>query len=136
MNKYLIMLLTTCFFSSVNHTAVLQKIRVEYVNRDIETPYNVSCSNFERFFGKNYYKVKTIYNKTELKQISACIDKVNDNAINVKEIDVRAKIILFYSNGKKSTVCVDRFDNAVVDQKKIIGTSGFYSFVERNCDGF
>lgn len=136
MNKYLFVLMTSCLFSFSNHQITLQKIKVEYVDRDIETPYSVSCSNFESFFGKKDFKEKTIYSKEELKKITMCLDQVSKSSASTKEIDVRAKLIVFYSNGSTKVVCVDQFDNAVIDQKYIVGKSGFLSFVSRNCKGF
>lgn len=135
-SKLLILLVTILSLSFINDSLVLRKITIHYINKDIETPYNVSCGNFERFFGKDEYKAKVIQNQAELQKVANCVNNVKKSPSFIKDIDVRAKLILSYSNGMKTTICIDRFDNAVFDDKYVVSKSGLYSFVLTNCEGF
>jgi len=135
-SNFFVVMILTFFLLSTNDSIELKKVKINFVNKDIETPYNVSCSNFESFFGNNEFKEKVILNHDELNKVMNFINNVKKDSSLKKEIDVRAKIYLYYSNGKQTTICIDKFDNAVLDNKYVVSKSGLYSIVIRNCEGF
>lgn len=83
-----------------------QKLILSYVEFDIMTPTNISCSEFEVAFGASYKKKQI----TDRKQIDKFIRLLNglkkNNSIN--NLNVRVKVELFYKDYNEE-ICIDKF---------------------------
>ncbi|MDE3184759.1 MAG: hypothetical protein KGM16_15180 [Bacteroidota bacterium] len=111
----------------------IKQVVIHYVSRDIETFYDVTCANFEDFFG-NKYRTKKITEKNQL----IVFQKIMNNHQNssFKNIDVRAKIYIYCYNKKVSVLCVDKFGNIELDNKLMGKNDKLFNFLEKNCEDF
>lgn len=142
MIKYTLLLLFVCglyhnFSTKGCHSSdstEIKEITIHYVNQSIETIYSVSCDNFEQFFGKKNYKEKKITERDQLKKFSNYLNKYQKGLS--KNIDVRAKIYIYYSNKTKSVFCIDKFGNAMVNNHYVGINSKIIAFLQDSCEGF
>ncbi len=109
-------------------------ITICYVNKDIETFYNVTCDNFEANFGNQLLK-KTIKDKKILKEFENCLTN-NKNGSFKNGIDVRVKIYILYSNKMSSIICLDKFGNILIDNNYKGINAKLINFLQKNCSGF
>ena len=80
---------------------------IKKVDLDIDTAVRINCSDFDSAFKKSIklYKIsdQTILKKLEI--VLKTLSKTNET----ENMDVRKKIIIFYSDDSKETLCLDRF---------------------------
>lgn len=118
---------------SSNNTEIKQVV-IQYVNRNVEPIYSVSCDNFEQFFGENNFKKKIITGNSQLKKFIDCLNDYQSASLN--NIDVRAKIYIYYFNKTKSVLCVDKFGNTMVNGNYMGANKKLITFLEDSCEGF
>ena len=86
----------------------IKEIEIEYVEIEIETPINVSCSNYETYFG-DQIKVKRILDRRHINKLCRALNEFISSAKRYPDPpDVRIKIIEIYNNNKKEVFCVGR----------------------------
>jgi len=89
---------------SKNKIAVT-KIKVSYEDMYTTTPYGLTCSLFDNVF-KKVIKHKTILNLDEITKFKYFFDQTLKNNIRIKNIDVRIKIKMYYSNKTIQRICL------------------------------
>jgi len=106
----------------------LDKITFHYVDYDIDTPFGVSCDDFEIFFSSSF-KTIVVNDKTHLVEFEEYLGH-HEILNSVKRIDVRVKIIIAYTNKKTSTLCMDRFNHLILDGKSINSDKKIIDFIK------
>jgi len=135
MNK-IILTFAVIFFAlssfTCNEGQNIAKITFHYVDFETETPFQVSCNDFENLFSGTY-KTTDISNKIQLSDFENYLSYCNilDTA---KKIDVRVKALITYTNKKTSVLCMDRFNNLVLDNKSISTNKEIVAFIRRQLD--
>jgi hypothetical protein len=103
-----------------------------YVDKNINTPYRISCNNFEAAFAKAY-KQKIIKSKkllNELRVIFKSIVFTKDD----EALDIRVKLVIQYANSKKRNVlCMDAFDDILVNGRLIKTNKQLKDFINKLC---
>jgi len=84
---------------------VVTKIKVNYEDMFTTTPYSITCSLFDSVF-KKVIKHKTILNLDEITKFKYFFDQTLKNNIRIKNIDVRIKVKMYYSNKTIQRVCL------------------------------
>jgi hypothetical protein len=107
----------------------IAKITFHYVGFEIETPFQISCNDFENLFSGTY-KTTEISNKNQLKEFEKYLSYC-DALDTAKKIDVRVKVIITYANKKISILCMDKFNNLVLDNKSISPNKDIIAFIRR-----
>ena len=79
-------------------------IVVKKVDFDITSIISIGCDNFESAFDKQI-DVVTINSKEELKQFQNFLTSIKSDSENYIP-DVRAKLLIFYSDGSIDTLCL------------------------------
>ena len=92
---------------------------------------HVGILNF--FFGKRY-KNNKITNKNQLIEFKNIMNTYQIS--DFKNIDVRAKIYIYYYNKKISVLCIDKFGNTELDNKLVGRNYKIFDFLETYCDDF
>lgn len=95
----------------------IKRILIVYVPDYIETPYRITCGGFESSFSSRLER-KVITNKKVLNSFRECLNSCVYSAKN-KDIDVRIKAYVFLNNNKKTTICMDRFNEILLNGKLI-----------------
>ncbi|TMI86415.1 MAG: hypothetical protein E6H06_21010 [Bacteroidetes bacterium] len=117
------------FFILLGEGQKVEKLTFRYGNFNIETSSRVSCDNFENFFSGSY-KTVVIKDNNTLKEfaddLSHC--KVSDST---KKIDVRLKVIITYHKKNNAVLCMDRFDNLILNNRSIIANQEILSFLRK-----
>ncbi len=107
----------------------INKITFHYVDLEIETPFQVSCNNFETLF-LGTYKTSDISDKGKLEQFGNYLSHC-DVLDTTKSIDTRVKVFITYANKKTSTLCMDKFNNLVLDNKSINPNKDIIAFIKQ-----
>lgn len=94
--------------------------KVNFVNKDISTPFAIGCDIFETFF-KSSYKELTIDDLKEIRTIKSCLNKFKLNS-NVNNVDVRVKVYMYNNEKLISIFCFDQLGNIILDNKYLQNT--------------
>jgi len=124
----IIILLTLCAFTC-RETRKIKKITVLYVNVELETPFQVQCGDYENLF-LGSYKTVVINDVKELNEFADYLTDchVSDSAQN---IDVRVKAVVAYLDGKTATLCMDKFNDIILDNKLINTNKNIVAFIKK-----
>ena len=108
----------------------IEKVTLRYVDLQIETPLRISCENFEDLFSSSYKTV--IIN--DAKQLTKFEDFLSHCEVldSVKKIDVRVKALITYSYKKSSSLCMDKFNNLLLDNKSINANENIVAFIKEH----
>ncbi|MBA4167906.1 MAG: hypothetical protein H0X41_10255 [Chitinophagaceae bacterium] len=109
---YCFLLLVSASYLSAQDRC-LDRIEVKAVSFQLETFYSVSCSTFEKSF-KTETKARIISNQDTVLAFCKAI-KTTKKANKKFDVDVRAKLCLHYVNAPYRTLCLDKFDNIILD---------------------
>lgn len=110
----------------------INKITFHYVDLEIETPFQVSCNNFETLFSGTY-KTSDISNKSKLEEFGNYLSHC-DVLDTAKAIDTRVKVLITYANKKMSILCMDKFNNLVLENKSISPNKDIIAFMRQQLD--
>jgi len=113
MRKILIIFLLIFFiitYSSINDNKIIE-IVIYKVDFDILTPFSWECDDFIEIIGNKTLPIKIrdenkIY---EFQEHLESLEFTNDTIKNIKTIDTRAKIFIFYKNRLIDTICVSKY---------------------------
>ncbi len=130
MNKS-IFTLSLIFFSlfifACKEEREIDSMSIHFVDMNIETPMRVSCSNFEMLFAGSY-DTTFITNEQVLSKFESYLSDCKQSDSD-KEIDVRVKAVINFSDKKKSILCLDKFDNVVIDDRLVKANKAFAGFI-------
>jgi hypothetical protein len=124
------MLLLGCLilFSKGGSSQKICRIIIRYVDKDISTPYRISCSGFDASFSK-VYKERVVKSDKVLSEFNRLLKNVSyfDKS---EEIDVRTKVIVEYQKSKLvRTLCVDAFDDILINGRLIKPSAGLSKLI-------
>ena len=106
MNKkifFIIFFITIEFYLSAKNNLFIKLLFSDF---DIETPFDISCSDFEQTF-KNEIDTFIVINKKEIKLLKKKISSLEES-YDVSNVDVRGKIFLLRKNIIRN-YCFDYF---------------------------
>jgi hypothetical protein len=113
MQRIILILIVFTFTYCVNHEKSITdnhvvKITLEYIDFDIETPFDIKCKDFEKSFPQ--FQTEVIEDTFRINQIlkSLSILKIAGKEY-YQHVDTRMKLELKYSNDSVETICMDRF---------------------------
>ena len=87
----------------------IKSIRIKFVNLDIDTPFSITCENFENFFEEIIEDV-LIEDKEIIIGFLRVLEGLEEAKLSRKTgPDTRIKIEIAYED-KTSSICIDRFD--------------------------
>jgi hypothetical protein len=101
---FLIMMQSTSLAAKEPHC---KKVVLQYVDFDIFTTADVSCTRFNTAFNDEI-QTRTITNGQKIKELIVLLNKLKIDK-KAKSVDVRMKIKLYY-NHSVEVICLDRFD--------------------------
>lgn len=106
----------------------IEKVTLHYVELEIETPFRISCENFEDFFSSSYKTVVI----NDSKQLNKFEDFLSHCEVldSVKKIDVRVKALITFGNKKSSSFCMDKFNNLILDNQSINPNEDIIAFIK------
>lgn len=107
----------------------IEKITFHYADLEIETPFQVSCNDFENLFSGTY-KTIVVSDNRQLKEFEDYLANC-DVLDSLQKMDVRIKVFITYANKKTSVLCMDRFNALILDNKSIKATQNIISFIKR-----
>lgn len=111
----------------------LTHIEVNFVSKDILTPFATSCDNFEPLF-ENTYKTLVIEDAKDIESVKTCLNK-SKIISKPGEIDVRVKVYLYDKNKSIiAIICFDRFGNLVLNNKDYLKNKCFTDFINKKVD--
>jgi len=84
-----------------------KKLLITYVDFDIMSTVDVSCSKFDTAF-KGETTSRTITNSLKIKELITLLSKLKIDK-TVKSVDARMKIKLYY-NHSVEVICLDKFE--------------------------
>ena len=82
------------------------EIKIQSVDKDLESPVRIGCSNFSNIF-KDDIKTKSITDKQQIDAFNEALKKL-DRDRDGMSVDVRAKIFI-RDNDHIDTLCASRF---------------------------
>lgn len=90
------------------HEKHVSMITVKFVDFDIETPIDIKCADFEKYFSN--IQIKVIEDSMKINQIinTLLVLKTAGNDY-YPHVDTRVKLEIKYSNDSIETICMDRF---------------------------
>ena len=109
----------------------LNKVKINYVDKDILTFFSVSCEDFEMLFGD--YKTITLTDRKDVDVIKSCLRKLSSNS-DSNSIDCRVKVYLYNNESLISVVCFDRFGELKLDNIGVTGNQGLVKFINSKID--
>ncbi|HVX92553.1 MAG TPA: hypothetical protein VHA74_00375 [Candidatus Dojkabacteria bacterium] len=98
------------------------------MGKEVETPFRITCNNFENAFRGQYKKIN-VKDTEQLILFSKYLKDYKYSQTN-KAIDVRIKVIISYSDKKITKLCIDQFNNILVDGKLIKSNKQIIEFVD------
>jgi hypothetical protein len=107
----------------------INKITFHYVDFEIETPFQISCDNFENSFSDGYNTI-VVKEDNNLEEFAGYISHI-EVSDSKKIIDVRVKVIITYANKKTSLLCMDRFNNLILNNKSINANQNIIAFIRK-----
>lgn len=138
-NKILLHFIAIIPFTGIscNHASNVYKditlIEINFVNKDILTPFSISCGNFETSF-ESTYKKTIIEDANEIGLFKNCLVKSKER--DSGDIDVRTKVYMYNSNKEIiSTLCYDRFDNIILDDKTKLQNRCPVDYIDKKIEG-
>lgn len=127
MKAFVLFAVLLCVFK-IGLTQKISNFNVKYVDKEISTPYRIGCDNFEPSFSK-IYKEKEIKSQKLLDEISWLLKNVSYSK-DSGELDIRTKLVIYFQKSKKQTiVCLDFFDNILINGKLIKKNKKLYTFI-------
>lgn len=84
-----------------------KKLQITYVDFDVMTTVDVSCSEFDTAF-KGETTSRIITNSQKIKELIALLNKLKIDK-KAKSVDARLKIKLYY-NHSVEVICLDKFE--------------------------
>lgn len=84
-----------------------KKLLITYVDFDIMSTVDVSCSEFDTAF-KGETTSRTISNSQKIKELITLLNKLKIDK-KAKSVDVRMKIKLYYKH-RVEVICLDKFE--------------------------
>lgn len=133
MSKFCLIIMIILFSKASPFACTIQNsnnIKILFVEKEIETPFRISCDYFEKAFGKQYSK-KFIKDKKEVSLFKKYLNECKYADVS-KEIDVRIKVLIYCSNGRKITLCIDKFDNVLLNGKLIKQNKQIVQFINNH----
>ena len=85
----------------------IKSIKIKFVDLDIDTPFSITCENFENFFQEGIEHV-LIEDKEIIIGFQRVLEGLEENKRSIGP-DTRIKIEIAYED-KTSSICIDRFD--------------------------
>jgi helix-turn-helix protein len=128
----LVLIITSCKHIK-SEFSNLDLVKIHFVNRNVTTPFSVSCDNFETLFSNNY-KTLVINDPNEINAIKRCL-RVSNKISNLDNIDVRVKIYMYSGQKLISTFCFDNFENLVVDNNNYIQNACLVNLITHHIEG-
>lgn len=119
----------TPFCRERQQKANIEKIVIHYVDLQIETPFDVTCENFDNFFSSSY-KAKIISNKNQLRKFADYLAHC-DVLDGAKNVDVRVKAVITYFDGKTTVLCMNKFNDILINNKLIKENKSIIAFVRK-----
>lgn len=104
----------------------ITEILVKKVDLNIDTAISVDCANFDIYF-KKIIKVSQIRNEIVFKKMQLIIKELKFTD-EIKNIDTRQKVIIFYSDNSKDVLCIDRF-GMTINGKSILIDKDAMNFI-------
>jgi hypothetical protein len=121
--------------SKENDSVGVKKVTIHYIYLGMETQHSISCNDLDAYQGKAGFKIKKLTNTVQINLFMNALNNYKTPPL-VKNIDVRAKAYIHYTNGKISIACMDRFGDIMLDNKIIGVSTSLLSFLKNNCEGF
>ncbi len=82
------------------------EIKIQSVNKDLESPIRIGCGDFSNIF-KDEIKARTINDKEQIEVFNEALKKLDKDRDSMN-VDVRAKIFI-RDNDHVDTLCASRF---------------------------
>jgi hypothetical protein len=118
-----------------NDSVAVKRITIHYIYSKTDTQHDISCNDFDAYKGKGGFMVKNLTIKAQICLFMKSLSNYKAPPL-VKNIDVRAKAYIHYSNGKTSVACIDRFGDIMLDNEFIGVSTSLLSFLQKSYDGF
>jgi len=116
-------------------SAIVKLVIIHYIYLHTDTQHDISCHEFDSYQEKGSFMTKKLITNAQINLFMKSLSNYKAPPL-VKNIDVRAKDYIHYSNGKISIVCMDRFGDIMLDDKFIGVSSLLLSLLKNNCKGF
>lgn len=133
MRKILIIFLIIFFmktYSSIYENKIIE-IVIYKVDFDILTPFSWECEDLQEIVGNEIVPIK-INDENKINEFKELLDSFefsNDRIKNIKTIDTRAKVYIFYENRFIDTICVNR-DKILFNDKNVKSNLDFIEFIK------
>lgn len=98
---YIVVIITFSFCTS---EVDINKLEIRKVDFEINTVFRIGCNNFEDSFKKDVKSI-TITDKSRIQNFKQLLAKLKVDKENYNP-DVRAKLLIYYSNSKIDTLCM------------------------------
>jgi hypothetical protein len=109
------------------------RLEIIFVDKDIMTPFSISCEHFENYFNSSTKKI-IVENRDEIAKIQNCLKKERENP-DVPDIDVRVKVGFYESDSLVALYCFDRFGNIIFDNKLPLRNRCFVDIINERISG-
>lgn len=126
--KIILLLLFTAF-SCNGQTNKINKILIKYVDYDLETFYKIHCADFDNQFNRDVH-TKFITDTICINKFSVFLGTLKANKKKYYP-DVRAKIIIYRSNGTEDVLCIDGGNSAEFDGNSMLIDTKFVNFIKK-----
>jgi len=133
MRKILIIFLLIFFmrtYSSIYENKIIE-IVIYKVDFNILTPFSWECVDFLEIIGNKTIpiKISDVNKINEFQELLESFEFSNDRIKNIKNIDTRAKVYIFYENRFIDTICVNR-DKILFNDKNVKSNLDFIEFIK------
>jgi hypothetical protein len=126
-SKYLFRLISVLLLCSSFSGARISRISILYVSKNIETPYRISCKMFNSSF-RTQFKKKVIDTRSQIDSFYTIFNTIEYEKKS-EDIDVRVKIYIFGLRPSPILMCMDRFDDVLVNDRLIKRNINLLNFI-------
>ena len=126
MNLLLIIFCSLMGCSNSSDNSSIDKVVVMKVDFELETFVAVSCDNFESVFEKEM-KIIEITEQEKLNQLNLLVKDLKIDKDNYIP-DVRAKAIIYFSDGQKDTLCISSL-GVLFNRKSMLQSTQIVKFI-------
>ena len=113
-------------FCSQERTITIIKVEIKKVDFELTSIVSISCDGFEKTFQKEIETI-VITDAKRIDSFSKIVDGLKQDQENYTP-DVRAKILVHYSNGKMDTICLSDI-GILLNGKSFLGDESLITFV-------
>jgi hypothetical protein len=125
--RLLLLLILTAFYCSAQDSKIT-KLKISYLDFDMESFFPINCNDFETQFGKEM-KHKVIYDNIFLGRLNHYINKMKPDKKRYIP-NVRTKLEIYYSNKKVRILCMSELD-VQLDGRPMLLDKGLLKLIKK-----